>query len=279
MASRRCVRVDDDAKRHGLRAGFDADAQAYDRTRPVCPAELYDDLVRLAGLAAGDRVAEIGCGTGQATVPLAERGLLVTALELGAQLAEAAGRKLAAFPGSRVLTTSFEAWQPEAGERGAFGAVVACNSLHWIDPELKFSKPFGLLRPGGAMVVTGCKWTRPAGADRFWIDVQEDYQAVGFAGEPPPPPERLDEWHFPAEATTYFDEVASMLYPPFELRYSAEDYLANLATQSGTRELGSERAGDFLSRVRRRLEAHGWPGVTATYVGYLTVGRRRVCDG
>lgn len=262
------------SRRHGLRAGYDDDAQAYERTRPVCPAQLFDDLVDLAGLAAGDRVVEIGCGTGQATVPLAERGLLVTAIELGAELAAVARRKLATFPGSLVLTTSFEWWQPEAGESGAFGAVVACNSLHWIDPELRFSKPFELLRPGGAMVVTGCKWARPASADRFWIDVQQDYLAVGFAGEPPPPPERIDEWHFPAEAAAYFDEVVSLRYPPFEIRYSAEDYLANLATQCGTRELGSERAADFLSRVRRRLEANGWPALTATYVGYLTVGRR-----
>lgn len=257
-----------------MRAGYDDDAQAYDRTRPVCPVQLFDDLVDLAGLAAGDRVVEIGCGTGQATVPLAERGLLVTAIELGADLATVAKRKLAAFPGSLVLTTSFEGWRPEAGESGAFGAVVACNSLHWIDPELRFSKPFELLRSGGAMVVAGCKWARPASAGRFWIDVQQDYLAVGFAGEPPPPPERIDEWHFPAEAAAYFDEVASLRYPPFEIRYSPEDYLANLATQCGTRELGSERAADFLSRVRRRLEANGWPALTATYVGYLTVGRR-----
>ncbi len=185
--------MDDEAKRHGLRAGFDADAQAYDRTRPVCPAQLFDDLISLAGLAAGDLVAEIGCGTGQATVPLAERGPLVTAIELGAELAEVARRKLAAFPGSRVLTSSFEAWQPEAGEGGAFGAVVACNSLHWIDPLVRYFKPFELLRQGGAMVVTGCEWARAADGGRFWVDVQQDYQAVGFAGEPPPPPEQIDE--------------------------------------------------------------------------------------
>lgn len=265
---------DNAAKRHGLRAGFGDDAQAYDRTRPVCPPELFDDLVSLAGLTEGDRVAEIGCGTGQATVPLAQRGLHVTAIELGAELAEVARRKLAAFPGSRVVTTSFEAWQPEARERGAFGAVVACNSLHWLDPEIKFSKPFGLLRPGGALVVTGCQWARPADADRFWTDVQQDYLAEGFAGEPPPPPERIGEWHFPAEAAAFFDEVAALRYRPFDVSYSADDYLANLGTQSGTRELGSDRAAEFLSRVRRRLEAHGWPDLTATYVGYLTVGRR-----
>ena len=60
-----------------LRTGFDQAAEDYQRTRPVCPPRLFDDLIRLTGLEAGDRVVEIGCGTGQATVPLAERGLAV----------------------------------------------------------------------------------------------------------------------------------------------------------------------------------------------------------
>jgi 16S rRNA A1518/A1519 N6-dimethyltransferase RsmA/KsgA/DIM1 with predicted DNA glycosylase/AP lyase activity len=36
------------------------------------------------------RVLEIGCGTGQATFPLAERGLAVTAIELDPELARLA---------------------------------------------------------------------------------------------------------------------------------------------------------------------------------------------
>jgi protein-L-isoaspartate O-methyltransferase len=76
--------VEERETHHRLRAGFDDTAEAYQRTRPVCPPQPFDDLVRLAGLARGDRVAEIGCGTGQATVPLAERGMAVTAIEFGA---------------------------------------------------------------------------------------------------------------------------------------------------------------------------------------------------
>jgi protein-L-isoaspartate O-methyltransferase len=73
-----------DLRRHGLRAGFDNAAEDYQRTRSVCPPELFDDLIDRAGLRAGNRVIEIGCGTGQATVPLAQRGLAVTTGELGA---------------------------------------------------------------------------------------------------------------------------------------------------------------------------------------------------
>jgi SAM-dependent methyltransferase len=262
--------IADDPRRRGLRAGFDLAAEDYQRTRPVCPPQLFDDLIERAGLGPGDRVIEIGCGTGQATVPLAQRGLAVTAIELGAELAAVARQRLAPFPAAEVVTCSFEDWEPD-GTRA--GAVVAVNSLHWIDPQLRYAKPYELLRPGGAMVIAGCLWARPADADRFWTDVQEDYHAVGFAGSPPPPPEQIGPRHLPPEAGRLFEEAASLRYP-FQLRYSAADYLANLATQSGTRALGEIRGAEFLARVRHRLESQGWHQLTATFVGYLTVGRR-----
>jgi SAM-dependent methyltransferase len=259
----------DDPRRH-LRSGFDRVAEDYQRTRPVCPPHLFDDLLHWAGLTRGDRVVEIGCGTGQATVPLAERGLAVTAVELGPELAAITRRRLAAFPAAEVVTCAFEDWHPQ---EALFDAVVAVNSLHWIDPQLRYAKPYGLLRPGGTMAVAGCLWARPADAERFWTDVQADYRAVGFAGDPSPLPEQIRPWHFPREAGGLFTELASKCYP-FAVFYRAEDYLANLATQSGTRALGEARSADFLARVRQRLESIGWPLLTATFVGYLTVGQR-----
>ena len=262
--------MDDDPRRHGLRAGFDRAAEDYERTRPVCPPKMFDDLVTLAGLEAGDGVVEIGCGTGQATLPLAERGLVVTGVELGADLAAIARHRLAGFPAADVVTSSFEDWLPP---RAAFDAVVAVNSLHWVDPPLRYSKPHGLLRAGGAMVEAGCLRAQPADADQFWTDVQEDYEAVGFEGSPPPPPEQIGPRHFPPEARSLFEEVASRRYP-FQVSYSAEDYVANLATQSGTHALGEARSTEFLTRVRRRLDLLGRPRLTADFVGFLTVGRR-----
>lgn len=255
-----------------LRAGFDADAEAYQRTRPVCPPEMFDDLTRLAGLAPGRRVLEIGCGTGQATVPLAERGLAVTAVELGASLAAGARMRTARFPAVAVVTSTFEAWQP--GDDRPWDAVVAFNSLHWVDQRVRYARPAALLRPGGALVVAGCSWARPSDAEPFWTDVQEDYLAVGFRGSPPPPPEQIPPKHLQPEALAYFTETASQRYP-FQMTYSAADYLAQLSTQSGIKELGPARAGEFLTRVRRRLDGLGWPELTATFVGYLTIGIRR----
>ncbi len=91
-----------------LRTTFDEDAERYDRARPGYPAAVFDDLAALAGVGPGCRVLEIGCGTGQATVPLAERGCEIVAVELGADLAAVARRRLAGFPKVRVEVAAFE---------------------------------------------------------------------------------------------------------------------------------------------------------------------------
>jgi 16S rRNA A1518/A1519 N6-dimethyltransferase RsmA/KsgA/DIM1 with predicted DNA glycosylase/AP lyase activity len=44
---------------------------------------LFEDLADLTGIGPGSRVLEIGPGTGQATLSLAERGCRVVAVELG----------------------------------------------------------------------------------------------------------------------------------------------------------------------------------------------------
>jgi SAM-dependent methyltransferase len=255
-------------ERARLPATFDRAAEDYERTRPVCPPELFDDLVAVTGLSPGDRVVEIGPGTGQATVPLAGRGLAITGVEPGAALAAIARRRLAALPHARVDTATFEAWEPDGAP---IDAVVAVNSLHWVDPAVRYRKPAALLRDGGHLVVVGTKWATAPDAERFWADVQDDYRAVGFPGGPPPLPDLIEPWHLPPEAGAHFSEVAARRYPPFSRVYTAEEYLANLGTQSGPAQLGEERRAEFLERVRRRLAA--WPRLTATFVALLTVGR------
>ena len=96
--------------RERLRSTFDQAAELYDRARPRYPTGLFDDLAELAGIGPGSSVLEIGPGTGQATVALAERGCRVVAVELGAALAAVARRNLARFPAVEVVTAPFEDW-------------------------------------------------------------------------------------------------------------------------------------------------------------------------
>jgi ubiquinone/menaquinone biosynthesis C-methylase UbiE len=73
-----------DARRYGR--VFDAVAAEYDRHRPAYPDEIVDQACLVAGIGRGDRVLEVGCGTGQLTRSLLARGLHVTAVEPGPSL-------------------------------------------------------------------------------------------------------------------------------------------------------------------------------------------------
>jgi SAM-dependent methyltransferase len=61
-------------ERDRLRTTFDEAASIYDEVRPGYPKELFEDIFSLSRIPAGGRIPEIGCGTGQASVPFARRG-------------------------------------------------------------------------------------------------------------------------------------------------------------------------------------------------------------
>ena len=119
-----------------LGAIFDEDPDRYDRARPGYPRELFDDLLRVAGLTRGARVVGIGPGTGQATSELVARGLRVTAVEAGAGLAGGLRRKYVTTS-LEVAITGFEAWRPDVEP---FDAVVAFTAWHWLDPALSTAR-------------------------------------------------------------------------------------------------------------------------------------------
>ena len=117
----------DEAERERLRRTFDKVADAYQAARPDYPAALYEDLLTVTGLAPGDRILEIGCATGKATLPLARRGFPMTCIELGTDLARAARANLAGYDVS-VVEGAFESWRPSAGVSfGLAFAATACN--------------------------------------------------------------------------------------------------------------------------------------------------------
>jgi protein-L-isoaspartate O-methyltransferase len=115
--------VRSDAERERLRGTFDQAAEIYHRARPDYPEALFDDLVVLAGLAPGDRLLEVGCATGKATLPLARRGFSITCVELGAELAAVARRNLAGF-GVEVVERRFEDWRPGEPASLVFAATA-----------------------------------------------------------------------------------------------------------------------------------------------------------
>ncbi|MEP6623073.1 MAG: methyltransferase domain-containing protein [Acidimicrobiia bacterium] len=254
-----------------FRVRFGDDVDAFDRTRPVAPDVTFDDLTRLARLPPRSAVLEIGPGTGHATRPLAERGLRIRALETDPRLAERASRNLSRFSDVVISTTSFERW--DAG-RAAFDAVFACNSFHWVDPDVAFVKAAAVLHPAGHLAVLSTPVVVPGYADRFWWDVQDDWIAVG-AGRVDPAtkhPELVGDHGSAVEASGVF-QGATVTRHPFDVSLTADEYVANLSTQSGVKQLTLKAQADLLGRVRRRIE-DGGGRLTVHHLAVLTVAKR-----
>ncbi len=131
---------------------FDRVAGTYDAIRPGYPAELFDGIAAFADLQPGDRLLEIGCGSGQATAGLAAWGLPLLALDPGVDLLALARRNLAAASHVGFQQATFEAWPPEPD---AYRLVASAQAIHWVAPELRFAKAAAVLSPGGTLAVWG----------------------------------------------------------------------------------------------------------------------------
>jgi SAM-dependent methyltransferase len=129
---------------------FDEVAAEYDRHRPAYPGELIDRACQAAGIGSGDRVLEVGCGSGQLTRGLVARGLHVTAVEPGTRLAALARQNLAGAGDVEFLNARFED-APLPRER--FRAVFSASAFHWTDPEVSWQKAADVLVPGGTLAL------------------------------------------------------------------------------------------------------------------------------
>jgi SAM-dependent methyltransferase len=259
-------------QREARRVTFDEVAELYATARRGYPDEVVDDLVDLAGLAPGSAVVEVGCGTGQATVALATRGLRITCVELGPRLAEIARRNLADYPEVDVVVADFEQWEPP---RRDYDAVVSFNAFHWLDPEGRYELCARLLRRDGSLAFVEPSHVVPPGSDPIFLEMQEDYRAVGMFGDDgPPAPEEVTDFRDQVEASGLFEDVVVHRHL-FTRTYTADEFLALMETASDHR-LRPEAVRAELARLkRRRIEARPGATVDMTFLAVVHAARRR----
>lgn len=103
-------------------------------------------LIDAAGLKPGVRCLEIGAGTGEFTMRLAESGCELDALEISRATAEVCQQRVGTT--ARVLVGNAETGEGLAnGDQ--YDAIVGVSVLHHLNLDLTFEAIFPLLRPGG----------------------------------------------------------------------------------------------------------------------------------
>jgi len=236
------------------RESFDAVAELYDKARPGYPQRLVDDLVDLTGLDKGRRVLEIGSGTGQLTVSLAERGVSLVAVELGSNLAEIARRNLTPFEHAEVVIADFDRWVLP-GE--PFDLVVAATAFHWLDPATRVRKCADAVRPGGALAIVETRWGLGHSEDHFFAESQSCYARWDPDHDPafrPPTLEELPEERDDLASSRLFAQILHRRYP-CDREYGAAQYCDLLGTFSNVLAFDERIRRGFLSCIAHLIES------------------------
>ncbi len=245
-------------------------ADLYERYRPGYPDALFDRIVEFASLSRGDRALEIGCGTGRATVPLAVRGLAVTALEPSPEMARIAASNTAGRVGTQVVESSFEDWPlpPEP-----FRLVTAAQAWHWLRPEMRFQKAHQALGSDGCL---GLIWNRPSW-DATERDLEEAVRAVYRREAPelvPGVPGESEDDHRPEiVGSGLFVDLCREEFP-WLTTYSTDQFLGLLRTQSNHRLLQPKALERLLEGIASAMAGHGGH-VDQSYTAFLYLARRR----
>jgi SAM-dependent methyltransferase len=263
-------------RRHLGRA-FDEVPDLYHRVRPTYPEELFSDLVAITGIGEGSAALEVGCGTGQATVPLAALGCAVTAVELGDGMAALARRRLANVSNVEVETSSFEAWD-DRGRR--FDGLVAASSWHWVDPSIGWRRGHDVLRPGGWMALLGNVVVRRPGEPEVYAetaDLHERFAPGNPAWGDPPLEDEVrsteEGWGLVSDPGGLFGPTVVRWYPTVQW-FDGEGFTDLLRSTSLYRGLDPDVREPLLDAIAERIRTRMGDRASRRYLSVLRVGRR-----
>ena len=251
------------------RALFDEAAHDYDEVRPGYPEALIKDILRISTLPKDGKILEIGCGTGQATLPFAKRGYAMICLDVGEKMVALAREKLEPYPAVCVEKTAFEDWQPES----KFNLVISATAFHWVSPEVGYPKAASVLEPGGHFARFSNLHPKPYTG--FHHTVQPIYDAVfgPEADKGASTEESIEATASYINSTGLFEPVEVKTYA-WEKRYTTAQYLKLLNTYSNHRALEPKTREELLEKIAKHIEEAYEGVVTRPYLSVLFIAKR-----
>jgi SAM-dependent methyltransferase len=253
------------------RRSFDQMAPLYARARGAPPAELFDAVA--AFVAPPADALEIGCGPGNASLPLLERGYRIHAVELGENLAAFARERLAAFPFTVEVGKLEDASLPAA----SVDLVVCSSAFHWLDRERALRQVVKALRPGGGLALIWGSPRRTAEDNR----VDEAMQAAYLAHAPEITRTTVDRM------SSKVDEIGQAVRDTPELRdydeqlfaqthlFDRQRYLDMLATFSDHATLPAEQRTRLFAAIGEIIDGQFGGHVERHSTARLQLARRR----
>ena len=234
---------------------FNEIPELYESMRPLYPAAMMDDIQQVSQIPQLGRILEIGCGTGQATLPWAKKGYVMTCLDLGEQTIAFVKNKMAAYHKVQFIHADFETW--EFDDR-SFDLVIAGSAFHWINGEIGYPKLSRILKPTGYVALF---WNMHYTLDNpLYHAIQEVYQAVNPELSKQRNREKLEIRI--AKRVKEFDD--SGLFQPVQIRiypweqtYTADEYIRLLDTFSDHIIMDPGLKVPLYSGIKDVINEHG----------------------
>lgn len=204
------------------------------------------DLVERVAVAAGERVLDVACGTGNAAIPAAAAGARVSGLDITPELFKA-GRRRAAEAKVEIEWVEGDA-EELPFEDGSFDVVLSTFGCMFAPRhEVTAAEIARVLRPGGRLGIAS--W-RPDGA------IGEFFRTIGAHAPPPPagfqPPPL---WGAPEHVERLFDGT------PVELRFEpAAAHFRFESIDEAVEEYGSKFGPIVVLRAAFEPEGR-WPAL------------------
>ena len=238
---------------NALSRQFDDAAQLYDEVRPRYSEEMVEHIIAFAALPTHGRIFEVGCGTGQMTLPFARRGYTMVALDQGERLAALAAQHCQSYPQVRVVLCAFEAWQdiPES-----YDLFLSAQAFHWIAPPYGLARAAELLKTRGTIALV---WTleRSQGS-AFWqatTPIYDTYNPQTSSGNLPLET-KVDLYRQALRTSRHFVGVHEVS-KAWTKRYSGEEYMKLLQTFSHHRAMPEPNRSRFFEEISHVIAQMG----------------------
>jgi len=240
-----------------LKTTFNTAATRYEEIRPGYPEELISDIVELSGLEDHSRILEVGCGTGKASRPFAERGYELVCLDIGADLIAVASERLKQFPNVSFVEQAFEEWESD----GKFDMIISATAFHWVDPKVRYLKASEVLKPKGFLAVFSNQHVRKD--EGFFAESQRLYDKY-YAPLTTSRPTHATN----CPGVEAFQAPIKRTYP-WTQTYSSEQYIKLLGTYSGHIALPEKNRGLLFDGIVNLIETKYDGRVTKHYEAVL----------